>query len=66
MSNWISYQLRDGPTKIAYYWNILPPDVDYIDAAIERPDSVIYIFRGKMFFYSSLDHVLHSVLKTFN
>lgn len=48
MSNWISYQLRDGPTKIAYYWNVLPPDVDFIDAAVERPDSLIYIFRGNM------------------
>ncbi|VDD74045.1 unnamed protein product [Mesocestoides corti] len=49
VSNWISYQLRDGPTKIAYYWNVLPPDVDHIDAAIERNDSIIYIFKDNRF-----------------
>ncbi|EUB56340.1 Matrix metalloproteinase-25 [Echinococcus granulosus] len=49
VSDWISYQLRDGPTKIAYYWNVLPPDVDFIDAAVERPDSLIYIFRDNKF-----------------
>ncbi|VDL23758.1 unnamed protein product [Hymenolepis diminuta] len=49
VSNWISYQLRDGPTKIAYYWNVLPHDIHYVDAAIERPDSLIYIFKDDKF-----------------
>ncbi|KAL7064871.1 hypothetical protein AAHC03_04785 [Spirometra sp. Aus1] len=49
VSTWVSYQFRDGPAKIAYYWNVLPESVDHVDAAIERSDSKIYIFMDDRF-----------------
>ncbi|XP_018650964.1 matrix metallopeptidase-7 (M10 family) [Schistosoma mansoni] len=46
VTTWITYQFRDGPAKITYYWPALPKYVDYINAGIERHDAAIYIFRG--------------------
>ncbi|VDP86095.1 unnamed protein product [Echinostoma caproni] len=45
VTTWVSYQFRDGPAKITYYWPALPKYVDYIDAGIERDDAAIYMFR---------------------
>ncbi|CAL8087354.1 unnamed protein product [Calicophoron daubneyi] len=49
VTTWVSYQFRDGPAKITYYWPALPKYVDYIDAGIERDDAAIYMFRGRRF-----------------
>ncbi|CAH8547413.1 unnamed protein product [Schistosoma haematobium] len=49
VTTWITYQFRDGPAKITYYWPALPKYVDYINAGIERHDAAIYIFRDKKF-----------------
>ncbi|KAH8877467.1 Matrix metalloproteinase-15 [Schistosoma japonicum] len=49
VTTWITYQFRDGPAKITYYWPALPKYVDYINAGIERHDAAIYIFRDRKF-----------------
>ncbi|CAH8504553.1 unnamed protein product [Schistosoma turkestanicum] len=49
VTTWITYQFRDGPAKITYYWPALPKYVNYINAGIERHDAAIYIFRDKKF-----------------
>ncbi|GAA53703.1 matrix metalloproteinase-25 [Clonorchis sinensis] len=49
VNTWVSYEFRDGPTSITYYWPALPKYVDYIDAGVEREDAAIYMFRGRRF-----------------
>jgi len=49
VTSWISYELRDGPEDITYYWPILPKSIDGIDGGIERKDQKIYMFRRRHF-----------------
>ncbi|KAA3681801.1 matrix metalloproteinase-16 (membrane-inserted) [Paragonimus westermani] len=49
VATWVSYQLRDKPAKITYYWPALPKYVDRIDGGIECEDGTIYMFRGRKF-----------------
>nr|CCC86590.3 mmp protein [Schmidtea mediterranea] len=49
VTSWISYELRDGPEDLNYYWPILPKTLDKIDGGIERKDQKIYIFRKNRF-----------------
>ncbi|CAH8625796.1 unnamed protein product [Dicrocoelium dendriticum] len=49
VTTWVSYQFRDGPAKITYYWPTLPKTVDHVDAGLERFDNAIYMFSGRRF-----------------
>nr|WJN00236.1 matrix metalloproteinase A [Dugesia japonica] len=49
VTSWISYELRDGPEDLKYYWPALPTTIDGIDGGIERKDQKIYLFRKNKF-----------------
>ncbi|KAL3315478.1 hypothetical protein Ciccas_005886 [Cichlidogyrus casuarinus] len=49
VTTWISYQFRDGPSPITYYWPALPSYINYIDGGLEREDGLIYLFKDARF-----------------